>query len=307
MTLTPRSFASEVGEIAALELAPDGYSFAIAGSNGSVQLRQTSDGGLIQSFAGLSGTANQIAFAPDGQTIAASATDGMVQIWRMTDSEPIATLSGASGALAFAPDGQTLAVGEDDFRIRLSNVSDGSVVQTFEGNVLLAQDLAFSSDGQTLAASDSDEYHSVLIWQVSDGILLQTIDRRTSDHNPAAGSSGAVALSPDGQILAAGDQWGFANLWGVSDGSLIATFTEHTDIVTSLDFSPDGQTLASAAPEYGAPTVHLWRVSDGEPLGALDLGAEVYSAVQARYAPDGSLRVIAGLYTETVLLWEFTQ
>ena len=66
----------------------------------------------------------------------------------------------------------------------------------------------------------------------------------------------AVAFSPDGAMLAAGGMpRGFIELWNVADGKRIAKFRGHADGITSLDFSFDGKTLASAD---SRGTIRLW-------------------------------------------------
>lgn len=76
-------------------------------------------------------------------------------------------------------------------------------------------------------------------------------------------------------------------LWRVSDGALIRTLTGH-DVVTSLAFSPDGQTLASGG-RTGWPDsegeIKLWQVSDGALLQTLTgLALRVNSVA---FSPDG--------------------
>ncbi len=96
---------------------------------------------------------------------------------------------------------------------------------------------AFSPDGKFLAFSDS---RKVELWQVNSGgapIVL------TNDVMRAPVS--VVAFSPDGNLLAAGDELGTVRIWDAFKRQELATFMGHKDVVTALAFSPDSRTLAS--------------------------------------------------------------
>lgn len=55
----------------------------------------------------------------------------------------------------------------------------------------------------------------------------------------------AADISPDQMLVALGGPEKLVRVYKVADGSLAATFTNHTDFVTAIQFSPDGTTLAS--------------------------------------------------------------
>ena len=61
------------------------------------------------------------------------------------------------------------------------------------------------------------------------------------------GEVNALAESPDGETVATASEDTTVNLWDVSTGRRKKTLTEHTDHVRSVDFSPDGNKLASSA------------------------------------------------------------
>ncbi len=108
--------------------------------------------------------------------------------------------------------------------------------------------IAFSPDGQTLAAGLDD--NTIQIWQVEDGVLLQTLT-----HDSAVQS---LAFSSDGKMLASGTS-GIIYIWRLEDGSLLQTLMGHDIdyLIRSVAFSPDNLLLASGS-EDG--TVIIWNM-----------------------------------------------
>src|SRR5579871_5204243 len=53
----------------------------------------------------------------------------------------------------------------------------------------------------------------------------------------------AVAISPDGQLVAGGGDDHMVRIWSLADGKLLHTINGHNDWLRSLTFSPNGQTL----------------------------------------------------------------
>ena len=60
----------------------------------------------------------------------------------------------------------------------------------------------------------------------------------------------AIAFSPDGQTIAAGEHQEL-HLWDVSTGKSMSTFKEHQGGILAVAFSPDGKTLASVSSKRG--------------------------------------------------------
>ena len=71
-------------------------------------------------------------------------------------------------------------------------------------------------------------------------------------------------------------------MWHIRDGELIQTLQEEGLWARSLEFSPDGQTLAMGIDDQSNAMIQLRRVSDGELLQTLRNG---YRGVTA-FSPD---------------------
>jgi WD40 repeat protein len=93
----------------------------------------------------------------------------------------------------------------------------------------------------------------------------------------------ALAYSPDGRTLAAGDSAGDIKLWDTRTDQERATLPGRRGIVKCLAFSPDGQTLASGS--LGG-VVRLWDVATGQEQASLLWSRFSVSAVA--FSPDGN-------------------
>ncbi len=95
-----------------------------------------------------------------------------------------------------------------------------------------------------------------------------------------------------------------AKLWDVKSGKEIKTLKGHTDLFTSLSFSPDSKTLASASHDN---TVKLWNVNTGREIQTLkeDKGNFNSSYIQSlSFSPDGKTLASASS-DNTIKLWNF--
>ncbi|MFG3054030.1 helix-turn-helix domain-containing protein [Kitasatospora sp. NPDC048239] len=77
----------------------------------------------------------------------------------------------------------------------------------------------------------------------------------------------ALALSPDGRLVATGDSQGQVALWDAHTRTLVAELQDHVGKpVQDVRFSPDGSLLAAAITLDQTRRVRLWRVADRQAL-----------------------------------------
>jgi WD40 repeat protein len=79
----------------------------------------------------------------------------------------------------------------------------------------------------------------------------------------------ALALSPDGTLLASGARDAVVRLWNTSDGKLVRELKGHGRDIYSAAFHPDGTSLATG--DYDGKILH-WDVAAGKLLRTLDAG-----------------------------------
>ena len=108
----------------------------------------------------------------------------------------------------------------------------------------------------------------------------------------------ALALSPDGNLLAMGDFQGQIDLWRMTDGKPWLTFQGHEYWVTNMAFSPDGKILASGGCDN---LVKLWDVQTGNCLNTLDQHTAWVCSVS--FSPDGQT-LASGSRDTSIRLWD---
>jgi WD40 repeat protein len=95
--------------------------------------------------------------------------------------------------------------------------------------------LAWTKGGVHLFVGSAD--HTITYWDVKSGKLLYTANHSASVRD--------LALSPDGMMLANGDQSGAINVWYPATGNVEQLVKENEqDALGFLDWSPDGSQLA---------------------------------------------------------------
>ena len=154
--------------------------------------------------------------------------------------------SGAYPAVSFSPDGTTLAT-TGTFGVKLWDVATGrSLGEIGSGN---SSDVAFSADG-TMVAFPLPGAGTAEVWDVAKRSLVATVE---ADLNWFL----SVALSPDGRLLAVGDDHGAVRLWDVRTGGLVREFDQRGAGAFTLEFA-DGRVLAVSGFE---PVASLWDVA----------------------------------------------
>jgi WD40 repeat protein len=246
----------------------------------------------------------QVAWTPDSKTLASlSVLNGEVKLWDMAARKVRTTLRsnlGNSYSLAFTPDGKTLVVGHQHFSARDGPTGGITLwdVATGQRKGLLQRTpprgvvtVALACDGKTLVASESwregekGAYRSgITLWDLVGGKAVASL---------AEGNPGALALSPDGKVLA----W---SGYVIKDRQIVAALVHRRDLakqhdlpdlpnpagkgpLSCLAFSPDGRTLVGA--DY-AGNVILWDTASAKVRATLQ-PEDGRRVVALAFSPDG--------------------
>jgi WD40 repeat protein len=122
----------------------------------------------------------------------------------------------------------------------------------------------------------------VYVWRALNGEVIRTIETPSPINHIALSPDGALIASAHGTALAADDT--SLRLWNVQTGERIREYTDMTDWVIHVTFSPDGNVLLAAD---HSQRVCGWDMNSGEMVLDLAVGTLAY------YNPQNDLIAIA--------------
>jgi WD40 repeat protein len=192
-----------------------------------------------------------VAFSPDNTMIASSSQDGMIRLWDLSSGRVRFTLDthleNMSSPVAFSPDGKTLASRNgvapksggakpgpvDTGGITLWDMSTGRRRASLDVPRAYVLSLSYSPDGQTLAWTDWEAV--ARLWDVP----------RNRFRSVMKLPSRTAAIAPNFKTVAVAGPKNTIRLMDLASGQEQAVLGGHKNPISSLAFSPDGQTLAT--------------------------------------------------------------
>ncbi|MFS8104558.1 serine/threonine protein kinase [Lentzea alba] len=160
--------------------------------------------------------------------------------------------------------------------------------------------IAWSPDGKILASADDDiddeQGRIIRLWDTETGKLIGTVQ---NPDGPGGGSACAVAISPDGKILAAGGNItadSTTYLWNIADRTMIGALDDARSIMKCLRFHPDGKTIVGLTHTGG---LKVWDVATRKVKIGL---TEAQGSDTLAFNKDGSLLAYAGTKSQEIKL-----
>jgi WD40 repeat protein len=187
-------------------------------------------------------------FSPDGKTIASASLDGTLKFWDVARLAEPATLRAQLNPQhnpSFSINGRMLALGGQDRTIKLWDVASRKELATLTGHTDTVTDVRFLKKDFTLVSCSFDK--TIRFWDWASFRQIASLDFGSAVE--------ALALSADGQFLAAGGLDGSVSVFDASSRVKKFTLRAHDKECWALAFSPSGKSLATGAWDG---TVKLW-------------------------------------------------
>lgn len=294
------------GPLTSVVFAPDGKTLVSGDQNGNVVVWSAVEGRMLAQGNAAMRVVADVAYSPDGALVAAAsegwtaepgsvwlfdaATGAMVE--RLTIDEETRWLAPVKRVL-FAADGSAVVAGTSDGAVVRWSWPEGAVVNEIAAHRATVTALALASEGDLFTAGHDGALRR---WDAA-GALRATLDgmppvtavaidqgsiasggadgtltfwtesgERRGQVDAHTGAVNALALRPDGQLLASAGDDGMIRLWTWPAGAPGGQWPAHEGPVLSIAFAPDGSALASSGADG---TARLWALPDGAPIATL--------------------------------------
>jgi dipeptidyl aminopeptidase/acylaminoacyl peptidase len=218
------------------------------------------------------------------------------RVLNVTRIEPKVVPRRPINAVAYSATAKLTAIAKSG-EVELRSDPDLRLIRTLSGSEGNINAVAFSSDGNDLytAGGQPGWGGDICRWNVAEGKAVKVISSAHKD------TIYALALSPDGKVLATGSYDQKIKLWDVATGRELKTLSGHNGCVYGLAFRPDGKILASASADR---TVKLWEVESGQRRDTLSQSLKDVYAVA--FSPDGK-RLFAGGADNRIRVWQISE
>ncbi|MCY3740647.1 MAG: M12 family metallo-peptidase [Candidatus Poribacteria bacterium] len=249
-TVAPQAILrGHIGPVKSIAFSPDGKLLASAGFFYSrVILWDVLSATKINS---LETPAIAVAISSDGYYLATAGRH--LKLWDIRNPKEIAEVetfphdkSVLLWTVNFSPDGKWLACGDENGRLKVWDIQHKKLVRSVKANSDEIRSVRFSADGRFLASTG---LYSHTLWRLPEWQLHGKII--------GEGIGVDVDFSPDGKMYSTPNLRGVI-LRSATSGARIVSLESTTGAIRSIDFSPNGNMLASGGKDE---TLRLWNVS----------------------------------------------
>jgi RNA polymerase sigma factor (sigma-70 family) len=201
------------------DYSPDGRLAAVGDSRGRLELWDVRQGRLVRTLLADGAAVARLVFTPDGKALAAALTDSTVHFWSVPDGKEQRVLRcgkeqdlSYTRVLQISPDGRRLLISDSRCRACVWDLAGEKVC--WHASFVIC---AFSADGATVVGQWNDG------WHVRDANTGRPCGKLALDHGVFGGFY-ALACSPDGRRIAAGDHDGTVYLCPTAPGGPVSQF-----------------------------------------------------------------------------------
>jgi len=281
--LHPR--AGHEAAVRAVALTPDGRLAVSAAEDGALHVWDVAAGRPLHRLRVDDPEArwgHGAAILPGGRQCVGATSDAFLTVWDLERGaavrvleRPLAEGQSRRGsvvrAVAVTPDGRHAITAAGDGRLTVWDVESGEAARTLEGHVGVVRAVAVTPEGERFVSAGDDGV--LRVWDLRTRALMDTLVREAlvredvegADESPA--SLRALALAPDGRILAGGDD-GVLFTWDVQSGTLVDSLPTDGPSIRGIGVSRDGRFAVTAAIDH---LVRIWDLQAKQELAAAAL------------------------------------
>jgi WD40 repeat protein len=285
----PRSLVPPPGIGWIQQFSPDGNTL-LWRSDTSCVLLDVATGKDRHDWAAHRGGVWSLAYSADGKRIATGGGDGTVRLWDAVTAQPLWTVAGHHRyvtRVAFSPDGKTLLsntyYNEPAVLWDVASGARKAALGNNSGNFPFDLAADFTADSQRVIT-----FNGSTKW----GVREATSGKLEREFTPQPGSTKAMAVSPDGRLMACGGHH-FVSVYDLTAGKVVYTFETKGELI-ALAFSPGGHTLAAL---QNRDEVILWEMLTGKERARFATLRVVYRG-NIVFSPDSRLLAAASCEPE---------
>ncbi|MBM4165515.1 MAG: WD40 repeat domain-containing protein [Ignavibacteria bacterium] len=201
--------------------------YVFAGGNEIVTVTELLTGKLVRTIDAHTDFVTTSAVTNDNTYYISGSGDKSIHAWNISDGTEAKNFDGHTGmvnALSITSDNKILVSTSDDSTIRLWNISEEKEFSRLYGNDIM-KSVSVSSEGNCIASGTP--HGKILLWKLSDGTMLQTIDAGSASIN-------TLSFANQGKEIIAGTDAGEISVWNVSDGKNLRRLQLHNGSITSF-------------------------------------------------------------------------
>ncbi len=244
---------------------------------------------------------NAIAWSQDNSFIVLSSSPFTLTLWRNASTQQRLALLSRNQAK------------QADAGIHVWSPASGHLLTSYQGHTGGAASVTLSGNSK-VAASGGLYDGTVQVWKPRSGQHLLThtevpaapsttatkSPKTPANSMPPDGAIWAIAWSPDGTLLASGDELHQVQVWDPLTGKVLLTYNKHQGPINALAWSPDGTQIVSASADN---SVRVWNVSNGGTIQVYTSHAQDVRAVL--WAADGQ-SILSGGADHVIWVWDAT-
>lgn len=227
--------------------AADGRTAVVASGDRSVRYYDVEGRRDLKRLIGHTASVWAVALSADGKLAASGGMDGTARVWDLStglEAAKFADHAGLVSAVGFTPNGKWVVSGGFDGTVAYWKAATGAEGWRAEKFGLVTA-LAVDPQGKFVAVATAT---ALVLLDLTDG-------RELKRYGPLAAPLSAVAVSPNGKWLAAGDDAGSVRVWLTGEAKAKFTLTGHTGGVRSVALKDGGRWVLTGGADHA---LRLW-------------------------------------------------